>query len=135
MSETSNRYEDACATAEGKACDVVHSHDRVLMLDIDSDPAHDRFLELLELCNELKLFPIDPQNVTCWRSSGGNRHYTIALQEPMSDEARVVAQALLGSDLKREMLSLHRVRRGEEHPILLFRPRVALPEPVLPGGF
>ena len=42
----------------------------------------------------------------------------MTLTEPVSNEKRILLQALLGSDPVREMLSLIRVLNDDEHPTL-----------------
>jgi hypothetical protein len=46
------------------------------------------------------------------------RHITISLSEDIDDKDRLILQAFLGSDLKREYLGLQRIRSNDSTPTL-----------------
>lgn len=53
-------------------------------------------------------------------SKSNNRHVIVELGMNVTDAWRVAAQACLGSDLKRELLHLVSLEKGELNPIILF---------------
>jgi hypothetical protein len=54
------------------------------------------------------------------RSKGGHWHAKIVCDKPLSDITRIALQAVLGSDRKRELLSLCRYFAGSRYPTLFF---------------
>lgn len=107
--------------AEEKGCVVEYADEGELQLDIDSDEAFSTFQDQLALFNDLGLFRWNGYTVR--RSRSGNRHITIPLTNPLPMETRILLQACLGSDRRRELLSFAGMLKGQEHPILFFRPK------------
>jgi hypothetical protein len=118
-----DRWTDAYAEmkAEEKGCVVEFADDSTLQLDIDSDVAFNTFVEQIIMLNDLGIVKWNGYNVRT--SLSGNRHITVALLSPLPIETRILLQACLGSDRKRELLSYAGVLKGQEHPVLLFRPK------------
>lgn len=119
-------YEWAVEKAKRFNCDIVIADDSTLQIDLDSDEALEVFDRQHLLLCDLGLLP--SFNYEQSESKGGNTHITIPLGFSLSVEQRLLLQALLGSDLKREALSLKRVREGMPNPILLFKPRTETPD-------
>jgi hypothetical protein len=120
--------------AEKKAkeanCGIVYADDTTLQLDLDGDEAITKHYEVRNLLEDLG-FPIDLASETAWNSKGGRGlHVQLKLTRPLPAKDRILLQALLGSDIKREALSLVRTLNGQEHPILLFRPNVPVPSKI-----
>lgn len=128
MSDIHQRKEQAIATCEANNCELIESTDTTLLCDLDDTESTDAFEARLDLLEELDLFGSggSVDRVEKWRSrSGTGWHVLVTLSAPLSAERRVFLQALLGSDPKREALSLARIEGGmaAQDSILLFRPR------------
>jgi hypothetical protein len=113
--------------AEMFGCVIEYADACTLQLDIDSDDLSQMW-EQLDLLEELGIVPLaltesgglDPLVRT---SKSNNQHVTVRLAEPLPIERRILLQALLGSDIKREMLAFAGHLRGQKRPVLLFRPK------------
>jgi hypothetical protein len=123
MEYTSDIREDfAKKKAAEYGCTIEYADEFTLQLDLDSPQAFTKFQDMYKLAKELKLFEHDEGYLVRTSKSGYGKHVTIALTESLSTERRIALQAMLGSDSRREMLSLARLDEGQERPILLFRP-------------
>jgi hypothetical protein len=116
------------AKAAEHNCEVVNASDYVLQLDFDSPEIPDDGAVVFGLLKDLGFIPEDTRWEQ-WRSKSGNWHVQIHFDEPVPARQRVLLQALLGSDPKREALNLARIHHGCENPIRLFRPRVPVAAP------
>lgn len=122
------RMETAGKEAEESNCDIIVSPSNVLQLDLDSEDQQTNLLEcwnifcdscLPAMCNYL-------QQVRAWVSRGGvGIHVEIELGKDVETTTRIALQSGLGSDPKRELLSISRKAYGMDNPSLLFRPREA----------
>lgn len=114
--------EAAMQRADELGCTVEFSDDYTLQLDIDSDEAYAYFHEQFAMARELipGFFYPDP-----WvkRSKSGNRHVTIVLDFATDLATRILLQAMLGSDRKRELLAFVGLQNGQNNPVLFFRPK------------
>jgi hypothetical protein len=104
--------------------DILYSTDRTLLLDLDGEEAFNTFQRQVYLLAQLDIVDFDPDGYKVMRSKSGNYHVIVTLDEDLPIEQRITLQALLGSDLKRELLSLAGWRTGQENPVLLFRPKM-----------
>lgn len=120
--------EHAVKRAKQQDCTIEYAHDLVLQLDLDGDDAFRTFQKQFALLHQLGMFPDVVEAYTVRWSRNGNRHVTINLLEELGVVKRLLLQALLGSDIKREMLGYARVLQGDEHPICLFRPNKSIAE-------
>jgi hypothetical protein len=115
------RNDQAAAKAAAVNCSIELPARDELQIDLDDAfTGMSAFETQYKLLVDLKLIP--EAGFMVRYSRNGNKHVTIRLGEDITPERRIVLQALLGSDLKREALSLKRVDMGEPHPTLLFRP-------------
>jgi hypothetical protein len=116
-------FSDASARAKAERlnCDILYSDDTTLLLDLDTPEAVSAFKERLDLAEELGFAWNFSYDILTSRS--GRSHGVLDLRIPLPVDQRIALQAILGSDWKREMLSLAGLRKGQENPILLFRPR------------
>lgn len=116
---------DRIAAAKKAGLEPYAPKGNEVTLDLDVGPQLERCKELLSLIH--KLWGV--LGARTWASKSGlpHCHAVITLNCSISNEARVAIQAILGSDPKREALSLHRVLGGgmQEYPILLFKPNGA----------
>lgn len=90
-----------------------------LQIDIDSDE------DLARMASSMDILQTNyPNLVIAWdhrvsASGAPHRHVTVVLSRDVRDaEERILLQALLGSDLKREVLSLIRYWKGDSMPTL-----------------
>jgi hypothetical protein len=110
-------------------CDIVHTAPNLLLLDLDNMESQMVFGAMRRYVEQQHPF----ESIETYRSRGGNVHTIITLKEPIDDVmTRIALQLVLGSDRKREHLSIRRVvkRSKDGEPTclpknisLLFRPR------------
>lgn len=114
-----NAERDAMASAVG--CYAIEATDQELFLDLDSEEAHDHFLEFWpDFCG---IFGTDGDYKESWSRSGSpKRHITVILPVPVPLVQRIAFQAILGSDPKREMLAMSRAQKTEKNVVLFFEP-------------
>lgn len=120
--------------AASRGCTVVYASDNELQLDIDSDEDFTYFLANLRLFENVirnigdftqaPRFPFKFDAFRMTRSANGNRHIVLPIQtdngKPLPMAVRILLQAVLGSDRRREMLSFMGMIQGQENPILFF---------------
>lgn len=90
-----------------------------LFIDIDST---DDALHFYAMVDVLKENGIVFDDVTATPSRSGNTHVRARLPYAVSDTERIALQACLGSDRKRELLSMLRIKlhAGERPPTVFF---------------
>jgi hypothetical protein len=112
------------AAEEGLVC--VYPEENQLLLDLDHPKAEDHMRQMLELLDD---FGITSTIESVTRSRGGNKHARVSInlapaagpRPPITPLERVLLQALLGSDLKREALSAITIlANGQYPPTVLF---------------
>jgi len=108
-------------TAYAKAADenlkVVLPEKNQLFVDIDNPLNYATYLRnhsTLESFYSVKSVTEAPSK----SGTEGKVHITITLSEEIDDRERLLLQAFLGSDLKREFLGLQRVKANDPHPTL-----------------
>ena len=109
--------ESAFAKAERENLTVVLPNPNQLFIDIDND------LSMAIYEKNFNTFAqwyfVDGSPVIVPSKSGGDRkHITITLGGPIDPIERLILQAFLGSDLKREFLGLQRIKNEDPHPTL-----------------
>ncbi len=121
--------------AKRKGLDVRLPTEHEIFIDLDepvasnpSDygPKRRFFHKQLDLLQSLELLRVEM--FTLLRSKSGNTHIILTVEQTFDGyeftiEDRILFQALLGSDLKREALSFRGFLGGQDHPTVLFRPR------------
>lgn len=113
------RMEAVASFCEAKGLIAAAPRSRnVLLLDIDGSTSWNPPLDLDVVEKELGGI----QSCRMVRSRGGNGlHVYLVVGKPLdSEEERLLWQVALGSDLKRELLSMNRVQSGAPHPTMLF---------------
>lgn len=102
--------------------DVVFPGPNELQLDFDSEDDYDRFRgELLNLLGEVHPFAqivLDEPSKT-----SGHRHVVVQLECSLTPLTRLLLQACLGSDRKRELLGYINLQRGDQQPTLFIVPK------------
>lgn len=113
--------EEACKKAEAAGLEVYKPTDKEITLDLDneeSEKTHESMRPLVE-----SILPIKFKEE--WRSKSGHKHVVYSSEIVLTPEQKLLAQACLGSDLKREILGLKRVMGGQtENVSLLFKPTI-----------
>jgi hypothetical protein len=94
----------------------------VLQIDIDGPEAYERFSASLNIWQTCPTLPALGKIVERSSRTEGHKHITIELPTEYGIEHRIMLQALLGSDIKREILSLASYYNGHETPIVFYRP-------------
>jgi hypothetical protein len=112
---------DIPALCEKLNCDLIVGDESTLLLDLDNDHALNEFQRVRPVVEQVYPF----KSVERYPSRNGNgEHVIIKLVSPVMDTIeRLLLQAALGSDGKREVLSRYRVARGHLTPSVLFKPR------------
>lgn len=120
MSQLLSRKE-ALAEAKRDNCSIVTGDDLHILLDLDTPDDEKVYADMLPLVEH----HLQIREEKRWRSRNGGLHVVLASSRPLNVRSRLVIQACLGSDLKKEFLSLVRVWKGIEQPVMLFRPNSA----------
>ena len=108
--------EAAIKEAQENGGEVVFPTEYELQLDIDSEESLKVFEDNFKTLQQ-------HLSVKHWKQrssrSPGKRHITVEMSQPLqSNMERILLQACLGSDLKRELLSYARVLKRDPHPTL-----------------
>lgn len=110
--------------AERKGCTVERADDCTLQIDLDSDEAFAFFEEQIGLMNNIGLVSWNGYDVRPSKSGLPHRHVTVKLLESLSIIQRIALQAALGSDRRRELLSIKGLMNDTMlYPVVLFRPK------------
>ena len=114
-----NSIADAYKKVSDK-CELVLGGDSTITLDLDTADSLTVYESQIAILN--KAMP-EIKETTRWKSKGGvGWHVVIALDKPLTYQERAGMQAMLGSDLKRELLGFLNGRK-EQEPFCLFKPR------------
>jgi len=119
MSECNIDQSVAIKEAREQGFKVFRSRPKWLLLDLDDREALGHYENMLSEVQEY----IDVTEVRRWVSkSGFGTHVLLRSKISLPVEQRMLLQAILGSDLKRELYNLVRMRNGNPEPCLLFEP-------------
>lgn len=106
--------------------DIVVPDPNQLQIDIDSLAQEKEFDSLFEtFFNNVEGSLQVISNKPSRSGKPGKRHITLTLNRKVTSVERILFQALLGSDRKRELLSYVRVLNGDPEPTLFFEKKVA----------
>ena len=128
---------DAALEAAKTGLIVDYPDDYTLQLDIDTEDGLARLKDYLPMVESLCKQLVPPNKFTANAVSGfdgwcgtllpritlsksGNKHVRITLPISVGPLERIALQAMLGSDPKREILSVFALRDGETTPTVLF---------------
>lgn len=117
-SDYSSDFEQACELAEQEGFEVIRSSPTTLLLDLD-DGMH-KYNEMRGMAKSLYGFV---ETARWWSKSGDGRHVVLTSTMELTMPERLLLQAALGSDPKREMLGLRLHREGVENCSVLFKPK------------
>ena len=117
-----NRFSDEWvrAKAEELGVDIMWGDDDHLLLDIDNHADLDLLDEHIDIMIDHGLVVDQGEEL---ESRNGNAHVVLELTTPQPLLVRILLQAVLGSDRKRELLSFLGTIYGQENPVVLWRPR------------
>ena len=111
MSEV-RREDEMLAEAKKKGLVIVYPKPNQLFIDIDDAAGLAAFERNFPMFREMHPVIGEPRKTPSPSGKPFHFHITIDLEEPISDETRIYWQALLGSDLTREMLALRHLKDG-----------------------
>lgn len=114
----SDLAEDPKKTADELGLEVVTPTVFQLFIDIDSDEDEGVMREMIETLVKNGVAVKEEK----WQySKSGNKHFYLSVPVSLSPLERICLQACLGSDRKRELLSLLRVwQKTEREPTVFF---------------
>ena len=108
--------------------DVVFPGPKELQIDIDSEADYaifrDHMIVLTEWCM-VRVVKDQPSKTS------GHRHVTLEIGEEVTPLQRLLLQACLGSDRKRELLGFLNLQRGDSRPTLFIIPKIVKPKETL----
>lgn len=108
--------------ADERGLDIKYPQPNELFIDIDNARDFARFKTLIEMFKRVER--VREWTSTASASGGQHRHVVVTLTRDVSQFERIAFQAMLGSDLKREVLSFERLRAGTcPHPTVFFEPK------------
>lgn len=114
----STSSEASIKRAEAQNLDVVFPRSNELFIDLDTEAQFATFnarVGMFNTCFGIKSTLIKPS-----KSGLPRRHAVVELTDHYDVVTRIAMQAALGSDFRKEVISLQRVFRKDEHPILFF---------------
>jgi hypothetical protein len=115
----SDLNDDPVEIAKQRGLTVVLPDQFQLFIDLDQKDGTPS--ELIEGMALLQNYGIGVTVERTTRSSGGNQHIYLRLGTALTDTERILLQACLGSDSKRELLSWLRIKlQVKRHPTVFF---------------
>lgn len=120
MSEVNLDQKEAIRIAKAAGSKIYRGRPVRLLLDLDDHEAEAQFSYMLKIMKQLDFVGVVKQR--WWKSKGGGKHVLITLDRELPVGERLALQAILGSDVKKELYSIARLHQGVEEPSLLFRP-------------
>jgi hypothetical protein len=123
VSALARSYETACKTAAEKGLRVVVAKAHQLFIDIDDNDSIARFALGWPIVAEM--FPGATHSTTPSPSGKpGHLHVTVTLPKTVEEMTAVALQAALGSDPKREALTVQRLLEGQSNARLFFEKEI-----------
>jgi hypothetical protein len=101
---------------------IVEAANNTLLIDIDSKEAMDHFWKAWKLLKPWLHLDSPPFNISGSKSYGEHSHITVFLGKDYPPMERMLLQAMLGSDLMREIANYKRTLTGAPSPIAFFEP-------------
>ena len=107
--------------AASLGCEVMESDDLTLLLDLDTAQAVEDFTNRVPFAKALGFLGEDSYQLL--KSRSGNTHAVVKLVKPLDVARRIALQAILGSDWRRDALSLASLDSAKKYAVVLFRPK------------
>lgn len=127
MSDFTKSTQDAIEQAKARGLKTIFPSENELQIDIDDRASEDLFWELYRSIF-IRYFESGKEpKVTPSKSGGEKKHITVTLTRDVTAMERILLQACLGSDRKRELLSFIELIKGDAMPTLFFEPDVQVP--------
>jgi hypothetical protein len=115
--------------AKSLGCELVTGTDSQLTIDLDGDAAIKEFDTRYDMLIKYNILPPHEYPHQSWVSrSGKGKHVVIQLHDTLPLEERLLFQALLGSDWKRDAFAISRRNYGNDNELVLFKPLDPMPE-------
>lgn len=127
--EGSDLSESPYDVAAREGWEVVLPNEHDLFLDLDDDASE---IHLALMLKTLSSNDIHLEEVKRTTSPGGNTHVYLCWPSPLTPMERIVLQAALGSDRKRELLSALRILLKLDRPPTVFFETARLTDMGLP---
>jgi hypothetical protein len=106
---------EAWAFVNGYIC--IYPKPNQLFIDVDTAAQFAQFLSLLDLLGDIFCTDSIPWTSTKSRSGGDHQHIVVELPMEITQMERLVLQACMGSDAKRELLGFFHLRlKGKPDP-------------------
>lgn len=110
---------EAIDTAKKAGFDVFETSPFTLLLDIDKESDLEHYAELYPLAQQLYRV----REISRWKSKDGGTHIVLESEDYLSAWTRLILQACLGSDRKRELLGLNLFNQNAACFSFLFKPK------------
>lgn len=108
---------DPHVDAKAKGLHAVLPNDDELFLDIDDRDDFKVMKDILHVLEHNGFHAVEEKRT---RSKSGNWHVYLRFQQPLEPMERIALQACMGSDRKREVLSILRCFTGNTAPTVFF---------------
>lgn len=117
----SNTNRDPNQDAENLGCEVIRPAKNELQIDIDCEADWLVFMDNFRVLQETEVASFS--NVASRSGKPWHTHVSVMLAREISMQERILLQAALGSDRKREILGWQRMKRGvaDKDVSVLFR--------------
>lgn len=116
--------EDFIARMDYEGFDILYPDPDELFIDIDTEEQYQTFLRHFHRLREEKGTFDDIQFIERFSKSGPpRRHIHVRMPNKLSSVERIAWQAVLGSDLVRELLSMIRWSKVDQWPTLFCEPK------------
>lgn len=98
---------------------IVQGDDNTLLLDLDTPESRHQFNAMLPMVHDR----FNVKDYQTWSSKSGNTHVRLTIEKCATPMERLLLQAVLGSDVKRELLGMLKIRAAiSDDPSVLFKP-------------
>lgn len=131
---TSQTIAETEKDADERGTDIRVPKSNELFVDIDSARDFARFKSVIEMFTRVE--SVDSWTASPSSSGGQHQHVVVRMYRNVTDFERIAFQAMLGSDLKREILSYERLKTGSHpHPTVFFEPKAGVKPKAKKTGF
>ena len=111
--------DDPCESAKKNGQVVVLTQPRELFVDIDNEEDYRVLLAHIEIMTQLGI-SIEFDHISPSKSGFPRQHVYLSVDHELGPMERIALQACLGSDRKRELLSMCRVYLNDRPPTVFF---------------
>lgn len=121
VSDLNKSRDEAIAEAKANGLEVIYTEPNKLLIDLDDEDAQARFQNMIDMLDDVYGFI----HVETWQSKSRKpekQHVVITMSRELSLPERIALQAIMGSDPRRELLSLAR-HEDVDNPVVLFKPK------------